>query len=167
MAESADILSADHQAVILPDLNAGCSMADMADLEQVETCWEQITSATPAKVVPVTYINSTAAIKAFVGRNGGAICTSSNAQRVSEWAFQRGDKVLFIPDEHLGRNTAYRMGIPLEDMVVWNPHEELGGLAEGQVQQARVILWRGHCSVHQRFLPVHVEQARKKHPGFE
>ncbi|MFB3924147.1 MAG: quinolinate synthase NadA [Terriglobia bacterium] len=165
MAESADILSADHQIVILPDLNAGCSMADMADLEQVEVCWEEIASATDAKVVPVTYINSTAAIKGFVGKEGGAVCTSSNARKIMEWALERGDKGLFLPDEHLGRNTGYRMGIPLEKMVVWNPHEEMGGLSEEQIRDARIILWKGHCSVHQRFLPEHVEQVRRKYPG--
>ena len=165
MAESADILSADHQTVILPDLNAGCSMADMAGQEQVEVCWEELRSATDAKIVPVTYINSTAGIKAFVGRNGGAVCTSSNAQKIMEWALAQGDKGLFLPDEHLGRNTAYRMGIPLEQMAVWNPREEMGGLTEEQIRNARVILWKGHCSVHQRFLPQHVEQVRAKHPG--
>lgn len=165
MAESADILSADHQVVILPDLNAGCSMADMANLDQVEVCWEELARYSAAKVVPVTYINSTAAIKAFVGRNGGAVCTSSNAGRIMEWALARGDKGLFLPDEHLGRNTAYRMGIPLDQMALWNPHEEMGGLTEEEIHQARVFLWKGHCSVHQRFLPEHVERARKKYPG--
>ncbi len=165
MAESADILSADHQAVILPDLNAGCSMADMASLEQVEVCWEELASVTKAKIVPVTYINSSAAIKAFVGRKGGAVCTSSNAREVIEWALARGDKGLFLPDEHLGRNTAYRMGIPLEAMPVWNPYEEAGGLSEEEIRRARVILWKGHCSVHQRFLPEHVECVRAKYVG--
>ncbi len=165
MAESADILSAEHQVVILPDLNAGCSMADMASLDQVEVCWEGLSASTGAKIVPVTYINSTAAIKAFVGRNDGAVCTSSNARKIMEWALARGEKGLFLPDEHLGRNTAYRMGIPLEEMVVWNPHEEEGGLSEEEIRKARIILWKGHCSVHQRFLPEHVERARKKYPG--
>ncbi len=165
MAESADILSGDHQTVILPDMNAGCSMADMADLEQVEVCWDEIASVTDARVVPVTYINSTAAIKGFVGKQGGAVCTSSNARKVMEWALARGDKGLFLPDEHLGRNTGYRMGIPLDEMVVWNPHEELGGLSEDQVRNARVFLWKGHCSVHQRFLPEHVAKVRTKYPG--
>lgn len=167
MAESADILRDEHQIVILPDMNAGCSMADMAALEQVEVCWEEITSRVEGKIVPVTYINSTAAIKAFVGRQGGAVCTSSNARKIMEWALTRGEKGLFIPDEHLGRNTAYRMGIPLNEMVVWNPHEELGGLTEEEIQRARVILWKGHCSVHQRFLPQHVERARKDYPGIQ
>jgi len=165
MAESADILSADSQIVILPDLNAGCSMADMASLEQVEVCWEELSRAGRAKVIPVTYINSTAAIKAFVGRNGGAVCTSSNARKVMEWAMAHGEKGLFIPDEHLGRNTAYRMGIPLEQMAVWNPFAEMGGLSPEQMHAARVFLWKGHCSVHQRFLPQHVESARTKYPG--
>ena len=165
MAESADILSGDHQTVILPDLHAGCSMADMANLEQVEVCWDEIASVTGAKVVPVTYINSTAAIKGFVGEHGGAVCTSSNARKIMEWALERGDKGLFIPDEHLGRNTGFRMGIPLEKMVVWNPHEELGGLSEEQIRDARVFLWKGHCSVHQRFLPEHVAKVRQNYPG--
>jgi len=165
MAESADILSADHQVVILPDLNAGCSMADMADLEQVEVCWEALDRSADGKVVPVTYINSTAAIKAFVGRNNGTVCTSSNAREVMEWALAQGEKALFLPDEHLGRNTGYRLGIPLEAMPVWNPHEESGGLSEAEIRAARVFLWRGHCSVHQRFQPEHVERARKAHPG--
>ena len=153
MAESADILSGDHQVVILPDLYAGCSMADMASLEQVEVCWEELAQLSEAKILPITYINSTATIKGFVGRNGGAVCTSSNARKITEWALERADKALFIPDEHLGRNTAYRLGIPLEKMAVWNPHEEAGGLTEEEIRQARVFLWKGHCSVHQRFLP--------------
>ncbi|MGD0922902.1 MAG: quinolinate synthase NadA [Terriglobia bacterium] len=166
MAESADILSGEHQAVILPDLNAGCSMADMANLEQVEACWEELrNSAAGATIVPVTYINSTAAIKAFVGRNGGAVCTSSNARKVMEWALARGEKALFLPDEHLGRNTAFRMGIPLDAMALWNPQEEAGGLSAEEIRHARILLWKGHCSVHQRFLPEHVERARNKVPG--
>ncbi len=167
MAESADILREDHQIVILPDMNAGCSMADMAALEQVEVCWDEVTSRIEGKVVPVTYINSTAAIKGFVGQQGGAVCTSSNARKVMEWALARGDKGLFIPDEHLGRNTAYRMGVPLDEMAVWNPYEDLGGLTEDDILRARVILWKGHCSVHQRFLPQHVEKARKDYPGIQ
>ncbi len=167
MAESADILRNENQVVILPDLNAGCSMADMANLEQVEVCWDAVANRTAGKVVPVTYINSTAAIKGFVGRQGGAVCTSSNARKVMEWALGRGEKGLFIPDEHLGRNTAYRMGIPLDRMAVWNPHKELGGLAEDEIRHARVILWKGHCSVHQRFLPQHVERARRDYPGIQ
>ncbi len=165
MAESADILRQPHQKVILPDLNAGCSMADMADIDQVETCWEQLQEVGGLKVVPVTYMNSTAAIKAFTGRQGGAVCTSSNAAAVMRWAFERGEKVLFLPDEHLGRNTAYRMGIPLEEMVVWDPRKDLGGLPEEALRRARVLLWKGYCSVHQRFLPEHVERVRREHPG--
>ena len=165
MAESADILSAHDQIVMLPDLNAGCSMADMAELEQVEICWEELNRATGAKIVPVTYINSTAAIKAFVGRNGGAVCTSSNSRKLMEWALARGEKALFMPDEHLGRNTGYRMGIPLDHMAVWNPRAEVGGLSEEDMRKACIILWKGHCSVHLRFLPQHVERVRKAHPG--
>jgi len=167
MAESADILRDEHQVVILPDMNAGCSMADMADLDQVEVCWDEIASRVQGNVVPVTYINSTAAIKSFVGRQGGAVCTSSNANKVMKWALERGEKGLFIPDEHLGRNTAYRMGIPLEEMAVWNPHQELGGLTDDEIRRARVILWKGHCSVHQRFLPQHVERLRQEDPGIQ
>lgn len=165
MAESADILRDEHQVVVLPDLSAGCSMADMADIDQVEVCWEEVSQLSNGRIVPVTYINSTAAIKAFVGRNGGAVCTSSNAQKVMEWAFKRGEKGLFIPDEHLGRNTGYRMGIPLDEMALWDPHQETGGLSADKIQRARVILWKGHCSVHQRFLPAHVERARNDYPG--
>ncbi|MGO8791363.1 MAG: quinolinate synthase NadA [Terriglobia bacterium] len=165
MAESADILSGDHQTVILPDLHAGCSMADMANLEQVDVCWEALTAANPGKVVPVTYINSTAAIKAFVGKNDGAVCTSSNARKVMEWALARGEKALFLPDEHLGRNTGYGLGIPLNKMAVWNPHEDNGGLTDGEIAEARLYLWKGHCSVHQRFRPEHVQRVRKSHPG--
>src|ERR1017187_37216 len=165
MAESADILSGSHQTVILPDLHAGCSMADMANLEQVEVCWESLAAANGGKIVPVTYINSTAAIKAFVGRNNGAVCTSSNARKVMEWALARGEKALFLPDEHLGRNTGYGLGIPLDQMAVWNPHEEDGGLSESQIRDARIYLWKGHCSVHQRFRPEHVQRARQSHAG--
>jgi quinolinate synthase len=167
MAESADVLRDEHQVVILPDVNAGCSMADMADQDQVEVCWEEISRASSGSIVPVTYINSTAAIKAFVGRQGGAVCTSSNAQKVMAWALERGEKGLFMPDEHLGRNTAYRLGIPLEAMAVWDPHQGMGGLSEEAIQRARVILWKGHCSVHQRFLPQHVQKARKSYPGIQ
>jgi quinolinate synthase len=165
MAESADILSGDHQVVVLPDMNAGCSMADMAELEQVEVCWDEVARATDAKVVPVTYINSTAAIKAFVGKHGGAVCTSSNARKVMEWAFTQGQKGLFLPDEHLGRNTGWRMGIPLEAMRVWDPYQESGGLTAEEIRRARVLLWKGHCSVHQRFLPEHVHKVREQYPG--
>src|SRR6516164_8850772 len=166
MAESADILRRDRQIVVLPDLSAGCSMADMADIGQVETCWSELAGVLDAnQIIPVTYMNSTAAIKSFTGEHGGSVCTSSNAAAVMNWAFERGDKVLFLPDEHLGRNTGYRMGIPLDDMVVWDPFEELGGNAPEALRQAKVILWKGYCSVHQRFLPEHIDKVRVEHPG--
>jgi quinolinate synthase len=165
MAESADVLRQAHQQVILPDLNAGCSMADMADIGQVETCWAELESLGDLKVVPITYMNSTAAIKSFTGEHGGAVVTSSNAAAVMRWAFARGERVLFLPDEHLGRNTAYRMGIPLEQMVVWDPYRDLGGNSLEALRAARIILWKGYCSVHQRFLPEHVDQVRRQHPG--
>jgi len=166
MAESADILRREHQTVILPDINAGCSMADMADIGQVEACWSGLSSFVDSrKVIPVTYMNSTAAIKAFTGENGGSICTSSNAAAVMKWAFETGEKVLFLPDEHLGRNTGYRMGIPLDQMIVWDPYEELGGNTPEAIRDARIILWKGYCSVHQRFTPQQVERVRREHPG--
>jgi quinolinate synthase len=171
MAESADVLAAPHQKVILPDLAAGCSMADMAEPDQLEACWEELTElgiierAERASVVPVTYINSAASIKAFVGERGGAVCTSSNAAAALTWAFERGDKVLFLPDQHLGRNTAYRMGIALDDMVVWDPDEIFGGLDPDQVARARLILWKGHCSVHTRFSVQQIDTLRRRHPG--
>jgi len=165
MAESADILRREHQMVVLPDLNAGCSMADMADIGQVETCWEELSSVGDFKIIPVTYMNSTAAIKAFTGEQGGSICTSSNAAAVMHWAFEPGEKVLFLPDEHLGRNTGYRMGIPLEQMIVWDPYQEMGGNTPEAIRNARIILWKGYCSVHQRFTPKHVERVRREHPG--
>ena len=165
MAESADILRREHQMVVLPDLNAGCSMADMADIDQVETCWEELASADDFKVVPITYMNSTAAIKAFTGEQGGSICTSSNAAAVMKWAFETGEKVLFLPDEHLGRNTGYRMGIPLDEMIVWDPYQEMGGNTPEAIRRARIILWKGYCSVHQRFTPQHVARVRREHPG--
>ena len=165
MAESADILTGDHQRVILPDLNAGCSMADMADLDQVEEAWEDIASVTDIeRVVPITYMNSSAAIKAFVGEHGGAVCTSSNARAVLDWAFDRGDKVLFFPDQHLGRNTGIAMGYAESDMQVWNPHKEFGDLDEAAVKEATFLLWRGWCSVHQRFTPDHVAAFRAEYP---
>ncbi|MCL6566303.1 MAG: quinolinate synthase NadA [Acidobacteriia bacterium] len=164
MAESADILRRPHQTVILPDLNAGCSMADMASIEQVETCWAELESVGGLRVVPVTYMNSSAAIKGFTGRHGGAVCTSSNAAAVLQWAFQRGDRVLFLPDEHLGRNTAYRMGIPLDRMVIWDPFLPLGGNTPQALRAAQMILWKGYCSVHQRFRPEHVDRARAADP---
>ena len=166
MAESADILRREHQMVILPDLNAGCSMADMADIGQVEACWSELSSLLDSrKVIPVTYMNSTAAIKAFTGEHGGSVCTSSNAAGVMKWAFENGEKVLFLPDEHLGRNTGYRMGIPLEQMIVWDPYQEFGGNTPEAVRSARIILWKGYCSVHQRFTPQQVERVRRGHPG--
>jgi quinolinate synthase len=165
MAESADILTADHQQVVLPDLNAGCSMADMADIDSVEEAWETIAGVTDiSRVVPITYMNSSAALKAFVGRNGGAVCTSSNAKAVITWALERGDKLLFFPDQHLGRNTGYQLGYREADMRVWNPRLDLGGLDEREVKEATFLLWKGHCSVHQRFKIEHVEAARREHP---
>jgi quinolinate synthase len=166
MAESADILRRDQQIVVLPDLNAGCSMADMADIGQVEWCWDELGSVLDTKkVIPVTYMNSTAAIKSFTGEHGGSVSTSSNAAAVMKWAFARGEKVLFLPDEHLGRNTAYRMGIPLDEMVVWDPFQDLGGNTPEALRKAKVILWKGYCSVHQRFTPEHIAKVRKAHPG--
>jgi quinolinate synthase len=165
MAESADILCAPHQQVILPDLAAGCSMADMADPEHLEACWEELQQMGIGGVVPVTYINSAAAIKAFIGERGGTVCTSSNAMATLKWAFERGEKILFLPDQHLGRNTAYKMGIPLDEMVVWDPHQIFGGLTPDEVQRAKMILWKGHCSVHERFTAKQIETVRKQHPG--
>ena len=165
MAESADILTGDHQKVVLPDLNAGCSMADMADIDEVEEAWEGLADVIDiARVVPITYMNSSAALKAFVGRNGGAVCTSTNARAVLEWAFGRGDKVLFFPDQHLGRNTGVAMGYSLDEMRLWNPRFELGGLTEADCKDARFLLWKGHCSIHQRFRPENVEAFRAEHP---
>jgi quinolinate synthase len=166
MAESADILRRGNQIVVLPDLSAGCSMADMADIGQVEACWNELTGVTDtSKIIPVTYMNSTAAIKSFTGEHGGSACTSSNAPAVMKWAFERGEKVLFLPDEHLGRNTAYRMGIPLHEMIVWDPFEDLGGNTAEAVGKARVILWKGYCSVHQRFTPEQIAKVRRENPG--
>ncbi|MFG3440602.1 quinolinate synthase NadA [Nonomuraea sp. NPDC047897] len=167
MAESADILTGDSQKVVLPDLAAGCSMADMATFDQVEECWEALEDAGLAgEVIPVTYMNSSADIKAFCGRNGGAVCTSSNARRALEWAFDRAGKVLFLPDQHLGRNTAVlEMGMSLDDCVVWNPHRPNGGLTREQLERARMILWKGHCSVHGRFTAESVDDVRRRIPG--
>ena len=165
MAESADVLAAPHQKVILPDLAAGCSMADMAAPDQLERCWEELSQMRVPGVVPVTYINSAAPIKAFVGERGGTVCTSSNAAATLKWAFSRGEKVLFLPDQHLGRNTAYKMGIPLEEMVVWDPDEIFGGLDPDEVLRARMILWKGHCSVHTRFSVQQIEAIRRQHPS--
>ncbi|QGU06937.1 Quinolinate synthase A [Corynebacterium occultum] len=172
MAETADLLSTPKQSVILPNLAAGCSMADMADLESVEDCWEQleeIYGTEPdaegrAPLIPVTYMNSSAALKGFVGRHGGIVCTSSNAPAVLEWAFERGQRVLFFPDQHLGRNTAKAMGIPLEQMPLWNPNKPLGGNDETELEQAKVLLWHGFCSVHKRFTVEQIQKARADHP---
>ena len=172
MAETADILSGDHQSVILPNLAAGCSMADMADEDSVEEAWEQLMDVLGETdddgrqtVVPVTYMNSSAALKAFCGRHGGIVCTSSNAATVLEWAFERGRRVLFFPDQHLGRNTAKAMGIALERMPMWNPHKDLGGNTAQDLQDAEVILWHGFCSVHRRFTVAQIDKARAEHPG--
>jgi quinolinate synthase len=166
MAESADILAAPHQRIILPDLAAGCSMADMVAPDQLETCWNELEQmGVASRVVPVTYINSAAAVKAFVGERGGTICTSSNAQASLEWAWKQNEKVLFLPDQHLGRNTAWKMGVSLDDMVVWDPFEPFGGLTREQLDRARLILWKGHCSVHVRFSAKQIEAARQQYPG--
>jgi quinolinate synthase len=165
MAESADILSGPHQKVVLPDLDAGCTMADMADTDQVEECWEIVTEVVGEDVLPVTYMNSTASLKAFVGRHGGAVCTSSNARAVLDWAFRQKARVLFFPDQHLGRNTGFRMGVPLERMHVWDPYEDRGGLTDEQVRDARILLWKGHCSVHNRFTPDMVDRRREQISG--
>lgn len=179
MAETADILanrperlkSRDQRRVpvILPDLAAGCSMADMAAINQVDAAWEDMGEVIDtSEVIPVTYINSAASLKAFCGRNGGIVCTSSNAKAVLEWAFERGKRVFFFPDQHLGRNTALKMGIDVEQMPVWDPYAmELGGITESALENSRVILWKGHCSVHQMFRPEHVHQFREQHPGIQ
>ncbi len=178
MAETADVLAnrpaqvrrrGERVTVVLPDLKAGCSMADMAAIEQVEDCWEQLAAVIDvADVMPVTYVNSAAGLKAFCGRHGGIVCTSSNARAVLEWSFQRRRRVLFFPDQHLGRNTALKMGVPLSEMPVWDPRaDELGGIEPEAVRGSRVLLWKGHCSVHQMFQPQHVEQFRAKYPGIK
>jgi quinolinate synthase len=173
MAESADVLTGPDQQVLLPDLNAGCSMADMADLDQVEEAWDDLARVTDVeRIVPITYMNSAAALKAFVGRHGGAVCTSSNARAVLSWALgtdgsgsgARGDKVLFFPDQHLGRNTGFELGYGADDMAVWNPRHELGGLSDATVKGTTLLLWKGHCSVHQRFRPEHIDAFRAEHP---
>jgi quinolinate synthase len=173
MAESADILTADHQTVVLPDLNAGCSMADMADEDDVEEAWEALSGIVDVdRVVPITYMNSSAALKAFVGRHGGAVCTSTNARAVLDWALGggpgsdggRGDQVLFFPDQHLGRNTGVAMGYGLDAMRVWDPRRNLGGLTERECKEATFLLWRGHCSIHQRFRPEQIDAFRAEHP---
>jgi quinolinate synthase len=170
MAESADILKPGNQKVILPDLGAGCSMADMASAEQVEDAWEQLQALgiiDSSSVMPITYMNSTAAIKAFCGRNNGVVCTSSNAVPLFEKSLKEADKLFFFPDQHLGRNTGVKFGIPLDEMVVWDPFKELGGNTEEQLRRARLILWKGHCSVHGRFKPWHVDQVRMSVPGIK
>jgi quinolinate synthase len=173
MAESADILARAGQQVILPDLNAGCSMADMAEISQVEACWEALERlGLDGETIPITYINSTAAIKAFCGEHGGLVCTSSNARAALEWAFARGKRVLFLPDQHLGRNTGYGMGIALDQMAVWDPWAvqigpSMGGSTKESLTGSRMLLWKGHCAVHQRFLPSHVDQVRAKYPGIQ
>jgi quinolinate synthase len=173
MAETADLLSRPDQAVILPNLAAGCSMADMADIDSVQECWEQLEALYGTEpdalgrvpVIPVTYMNSSAALKGFCGEHGGIVCTSSNAETVLEWAFERGQRVLFFPDQHLGRNTAKAMGVALEQMPMWNPRKPLGGSTAAELDDARVILWHGFCSVHKRFTVGQIEQARIDHPG--
>jgi quinolinate synthase len=173
MAESADILTGDHQQVILPDLNAGCSMADMADIDSVEEAWEALGAVTDVtRVIPVTYMNSAASLKAFVGRHGGVVCTSSNARAVLTWALgaddvgrSRGDQVLFFPDQHLGRNTGFELGYTAADMAVWNPRLERGGLDDATLKTATLLLWKGHCSVHQRFTTGQIDSFRAEHPG--
>jgi quinolinate synthase len=180
MAESADVLSGDHQQVILPDLAAGCSMADMAAPDQLEQCWADLeqmlgdsrgatldagSARLQPSVIPVTYINSAASIKAFCGEHGGVVCTSSNAAATLKWAWERGERIVFLPDQHLGRNTAYKLGVPLDQMVVWDPNEIWGGLEPEAVKNARMILWKGHCSVHARFTARQIENVRAQHPG--
>ncbi len=169
MAESADILVGAGRQVILPDLNAGCSMADMAEIGQVENCWQSLERAGLGgdEVMPITYMNSAADIKAFCGERGGMACTSSNAGASFSWAFARRSKILFLPDQHLGRNTAYAMGIPLDKMAVWDPYQIHGGISPARLRDVSVILWKGHCSVHQRFLPGHVDAVRARHPGIQ
>jgi quinolinate synthase len=168
MAETADVLAKPWQQVILPDLNAGCSMADMAEIGQVEDCWDSLGRAgLTDDLVPLTYMNSAAAIKAFCGERGGLVCTSSNARGAFEWAFAHGSKILFLPDQHLGRNTAFAMGIPLSEMVVWDPYQINGGVMPDRLKAAKVILWKGHCSVHQRFLPEHVDRIRTTYPEMQ
>jgi quinolinate synthase len=181
MAESASILAQPHQKVILPNMSAGCSMADMADPEDVYACWDELQevlghgkggmgNGARARIVPITYMNSAASLKAFCGRNGGIVCTSSNAAKVYDWALERGEKLLFFPDQHLGRNTGLKHGVPLDEMVVWDytlPYGSLGGNTREQLERAKVILWKGHCSVHLRFSVTQIEKARREHPGIQ
>lgn len=163
MAETADMLTRDDQLVILPDMRAGCSMADMADIDQTEIAWEELTDTFGDSIVPITYVNSTAAIKAFVGKHGGATVTSSNAHDIVRWALEAGERILFLPDQHLGRNTAYDLGVPLEAMAVWDPLRERL-VYEGDIEDVRVILWKGHCSVHEKFNVAQIEALRKNDP---
>jgi quinolinate synthase len=165
MAETADILAKNGQTIILPDLNAGCSMADMANREDIDRAWEFMKASTSETIIPITYINCAATLKSFVGENSGSICTSSNARKVIEWAFEKGQKLLFFPDQHLGRNTCFELGIPLEEMVVYNPNYFQGGLTAEQIDKARVILWYGYCSVHQGFTKEQVESVKQKDPS--
>ena len=168
MAESADVLGRDGQQVLLPDLNAGCSMADMAEISQVEACWEALERLGMTEgLIPLTYMNSTAAIKAFCGERGGLVCTSSNARAAFEWAFARGRRILFLPDQHLGRNTGFAMGMRLDEMAVWDPWAIQGGQSKAVLEASRVVLWKGHCAVHQRFLPGHVDAVRAKYPDIQ
>jgi len=169
MAESADILTTPNQKVILPDLSAGCSMADMATASQVNDCWQVLGKlGVAAKTIPITYMNSSAAIKAFTGKNNGAVCTSSNAARAMKWAFENGEKVLFLPDQHLGRNTAVlSLGLTLNDCVLWNPWQPNGGLTDDQIKKSKVILWRGHCSVHGRFSVQNIKDVKQQVPGIK
>jgi quinolinate synthase len=174
MAESADLLGRQDargntiQQVILPDLNAGCSMADMAEISQVEAAWEALEKlGLTTDLIPLTYMNSTAAIKAFCGERGGLVCTSSNARKAFEWAFARGKRIFFLPDQHLGRNTGHAMGFRMDEMPVWDPWALQGGQTKTALEASRIILWKGHCSVHQRFLPSHVDEVRAKYPGIQ
>ncbi|MCL2659949.1 MAG: quinolinate synthase NadA, partial [Acidobacteriaceae bacterium] len=168
MAETADILAQPGQQVILPDLNAGCSMADMAEIGQVEECWQWLERAGLTRdLIPLTYMNSAASIKAFCGERGGLVCTSSSARGAMQWAFERGSRILFLPDQHLGRNTAFAMGIPLSEMAEWDPWQINGGLSPERLRSAKVLLWKGHCSVHMRFLPEHVDRIRREEPGMK
>lgn len=169
MAETADILTGEDQIVILPDPEAGCSMADMADDEQIQRCWQELSELVkPDEVItPVTYINSTASLKAFCGEHGGIVCTSSNAEKVLEWSWKQREKILFFPDQHLGENTALAMGLSPEDMAIWDPYQPLGGLTPDEIRAARILLWKGFCSVHQLFKVEHVQAMRRKHPGIQ
>jgi quinolinate synthase len=164
MAETADMLTEKHQKVILPDLRAGCSMADMANRREIDVAWKYLTESTSDKIVPITYINCSAALKSFVGENNGSICTSSNAEKIIAWGLGQGEKLLFFPDQHLGRNTCYKMGIKLEEMVVYDPRQRFGGLTKEQIQKAKVILWYGFCSVHQGFNVGHIKTWREQDP---